>query len=322
MTSTRLDTGYVFTRLVLPEVVDLTSLEAETGHLLPGGWQTCLEDAQGNHSNQIEIVTIQSGSLPGMHIKSICKLVLTLDRSTLRSPRLAFLTYALLERDRQLSGMATIHASAAVTQENGGILILGDKGSGKTNTLLALLKQGCRPAGDDLLVLRLAGGGVKLLPGKRIATIRGLRTRKTSFYEDKQEVKFDNSDFLDRETPIALVARVNIHSGASSAYVKKMRGDVTKEILRLHENVGRYISGLATPFIMRKKDAFGRVLHLDNDQTALFRSKLISRVLDLPFYYVQAKSADEAAIRILALLGKERETHSNDDASSYFTKSK
>jgi hypothetical protein len=302
MKSAQIYTGFVSAQLVLNETADLAQFATEMGCFLPGGWQ--LEKGTKNQKQTIiEVTTLKPGLLPSLKITKNNKFALQIDSSTINS-RLPFITYTILERDRQLAGMATVHGSAAVAPKGVGILILGDKGSGKTNTLLALLKQQCLPAGDDIIVLKLDNKCiVKLRPGKRVASVRGSNIKGgKSFYEIKRHISLSNLNFLESDTPLALVVRVNVHSDCSCPNMQCISNASTVERLRLHENIGRYISGLPTPLVINKTFSFCPILPLDTNETALFRSRLVSSLIKLPFYYLEVRTADEAATAILNLV--------------------
>lgn len=304
MKAAQIYTGFVSAQLVLHEPINLVKLAAGIDCLLPGGWQ--LENKIRNQKQSIiEITNLKPGLLPSVRATKANRFVLKLDSSTINS-RLPFITYTLLERARQLAGMATIHGSAAVTHDGVGLLILGDKGSGKTNTLLALLSRECLPAGDDLVVLKLDEKSiVKLRPGKRIASVRSRNNKDGKlFYEVKREVSLGGQNFMKYDTPLSLVVRVNVHSNCSRPNIESIGHTPTVEILRLHENLGRYISGLPTPLIINKALSFCPILPLDTNETALFRSRLVLSLINLPFFYIEARTANDAARAILNLTRK------------------
>jgi hypothetical protein len=62
-------------------------------------------------------------------------------------------------------GRLVLHANAAEL-DGGAVVIAGSSGAGKSTTLAALLKAGCRMLADDITVARLASDGrVEVLPG-------------------------------------------------------------------------------------------------------------------------------------------------------------
>jgi hypothetical protein len=70
------------------------------------------------------------------------------------------LAAALVQR-----GKLVLHANAAEL-DGGAVVIAGSSGAGKSTTLAALLKAGCRMLADDITVARLASDGrVEVLPG-------------------------------------------------------------------------------------------------------------------------------------------------------------
>jgi hypothetical protein len=158
------------------------------------------------------------------------------------SPRLAYLSYTLLEGHHQRAGMLTLHAAAVVLSSDVDVLILGDKSSGKTTTLHALAERGGMPAGDDVIALRCIDDSLQVLPSKRVATVRG--PARHSVLRDQSQVQLDmRCPFLERPAPITHIFRVNVHPG-STALLLQAHGLSVGERLRLHENLGRYLSGV------------------------------------------------------------------------------
>ncbi|MGH3624173.1 MAG: hypothetical protein ACRDQ5_20680 [Sciscionella sp.] len=299
--ATQVTTGYVRARVHLPADAMWPNVSEAVAATLPGGWETSA--LAGADSDRLPSITIDQVDVPVVtHDGQNYQLALPSDH--LLSLRLAYLTYTLLERHRQLAGMNTVHAAGAAVPSGGAVLILGDKGSGKTNTLFALAKLGYRPAGDDLVVLRLSGGGVDLFPGNRSAAVRGPAMPDTLYYEAKQHVRLDHQhSFLAAPVPVTHVVRISVHAAAPGVILTKAARLSLGERLRLHENLGRYVSGLPTPLTVDDTGCYGPVLCIDNPACAQMRRDLIEQLGHISFYYLQARSAAEAAQLIAKEVG-------------------
>ena len=295
-----LSTGYVSAELELPGDVLEATWAGSVSDSLPGGWT--LEGLPGSGSGLPEIiariddhdhalVTLESASVDRYHIR--------LPGQDLRSVRIAYLTYTVLERQRQLSGMATIHASGARSPQGEGILILGDKGSGKTSTMLALGDRGYALAGDDIVVLRRRLHGLELLPGTRSSAVRGPPRHGALYYETKRRVALSETyPVLHSPVALAKVFRVNVNVAARETKLQRVVSLSFAERLRLHENIGRYISGLPTPLVVDADGCYGRVLEIDCATCAATRRDLMKALGATPFYYLQTRCAVEAAAAI------------------------
>lgn len=215
------------------------------------------------------------------------------------SSTLAYVAYTALERQRQLQDMVTMHAASVVLPGGGAVLLLGDKGSGKTNTLLALTARGCVPAGDDLVLVRHAGSFLEVLPGKPIASARHTSQRASPFYEIKHETALDEAGFLSEVAPIVRVVRLNVHAAATGSARRQIYQLPVNERLRLHENLTRHISGIPTPLDLHETGSSGPVWPIDTDDCARLRADMTNLFARAPFYYLQARDADEASELIL-----------------------
>lgn len=289
-----LDTGYVQAVLRLPAGLDATAARA-AARTLPGGWH--LAPAGDGDGQGLPVVEVASGQ-PAV----------TCDGGTVRvslppqdaaSAGLAYVTYTALERARQQQGKATVHATTMVAPGGGAVLLLGDKGAGKTTTALALAALGWAHAGDDLAVIgEDQGGQVTAWPGKPIAAVRDpaapLAPKPLAGLEP----------FAAGPVPLRRVVRLAVRPGLAaglSPAVPLQAG----EALRLHELLARYISGLPTPLagVGTGPGAvpYGPVWPLDTPQLAAWRSRLITALAACQLSYLHAPDAAAAA----ALLNRE-----------------
>jgi hypothetical protein len=290
----RLDTGYVTIALTVPdEVTDsvLAAVGAEVTRLLPGGWHT--GDPPPVDPDLQVAVTIAEAP----HVTLAGERVLVyLPAPVVTSVTLAYVTYTAAERARQQRGMITTHASAVTTPEGRGVVLLGDKGSGKTDTALAMAAKGYLPLGDDLIVLATCPERLEVWAGKQIATVR--QPGAVLGYENKAAVHLGQP-----ATPVAgvaLVVRIGIHPAAQRAMVAGTPLSVG-ERLRLAENLARYITGTPTPLTL-EPEVYAPAYPLDNPACAAARTAVIRQIAHVGLCYLHAPSAHQAVGMIEELL--------------------
>ncbi|MCC3407949.1 MAG: hypothetical protein JGK17_20620 [Microcoleus sp. PH2017_10_PVI_O_A] len=243
---------------------------------------------------------------------------------------LRHILYTLSESSRQTSkSQCTIHAAAvSIAASDDIILILGDKGSGKTITAYALCHyHSAELVGNDLVILGSDEEGKLYLHGGTTSFTMRRRVAHSFFPDiapDKVNFSVLPSELLDYESKmvfnpsqfnisvctdkkyIGLVVRVNVHTLATANSVTK---SFSKQIeaLRLHENFARYIRGQTTPLSL---DGNGRVSgyfpSFDSLNMQTIRNKMVSSLLKSPFFYVTAKSPQESATLIMETYAKHR----------------
>jgi hypothetical protein len=206
---------------------------------------------------------------------------------------LPYLVYTILERVRQERGMCTMHGAAAIAPSGEAVLLLGDKGAGKTSVLSSLVARGFIPAGDDLVVLK-NGNQLSVLAGNRISQQRRLGT-EAGFYESKTSIDLDRNGFLQSEATIREVVRVNVHALNQQTAITSVDAARGREALRLHENLGRYIHGVPTPFLMRGGVPIISLPSLDCGCCMETRAKMIRKLLSKPVKYLFTHTASDAA---------------------------
>lgn len=240
--------------------------------------------------------------------------------------RLPYLAYTLGERTRQKeSNLFSLHAAAVSTPDNNGsILILGDKGSGKTSLALVLGLQGCPLIGNDLVLLKFSQEErqVFILAGTQIFDVRKAVIEKYfpqlasyvpygSGYEPNHPYE-SKVVFLPEEIGISisgegpkklrLIVRINIHSN-NSGITSTHPLDRTIEMLRLYENMSRYIRGVTTPFALTEEGIGGYFPSLDDEDMNNKRNSLINWLLgQIPFFYISAPTPDKAAFEVNRLI--------------------
>ncbi|MFD4577919.1 hypothetical protein ACFWNK_37150 [Streptomyces sp. NPDC058417] len=287
----RLVTGHVLARLALPERLDTTAARA-ADRALPGGWTLTAGSATG--AADVEVTTGAAAvTVAGDTVR------LRLPADVAASDTLAYVAYTALERARQHQLKITVHATALISPDGRAVVLLGAKGAGKTSTALALAERGWTHAGDDLVVLGESDDGtVAVWPGKPTAAVRDPARPLAPKPQRALE------PFAAGPAPLARVVRVAVHPALEAASLTPAVPLSVNERLRLHEMLGRYISGLPTPLTGVRGVPYGPVWPLDTPALARWRSHLIARLADCRFDYLYAPGPATAA----DLLAKEAET--------------
>ncbi|ARF73053.1 hypothetical protein B7C62_12840 [Kitasatospora albolonga] len=281
-------TGHLTAALELPPGLDpcqaLTAADR-----LPGGWSLSPLSVGGEPCPVVGVTvtdTAPETTVSGSRVQ------LSLTQRAARSATLAYTTYTALERARQERHMLTLHANAAVTPSGRGVLLLGNKGAGKTSVTLALGERGFTHAGDDLSVLAEDGSGeLLLLPGKATATVRPKDARR---WQDPKPV-IGLAPFLRRPVSLAAVVRLTVHPDVPSAVLVPATPFSANEQLRLHEALARCISGIPTPLTGPGGAPYGPVWPLDTPRLARWRTHLVARLEQRPYTYAYAPDAGSAA---------------------------
>ncbi|RDG33975.1 phosphoenolpyruvate carboxykinase (ATP) [Streptomyces corynorhini] len=285
MTGAALTTGHLTAALDLPPDLD-TGPAAAAADRLPGGWQHHATAERGDGP----AVTVENAVTPavtvrGQHIR------LRLPPAVAGSVTLAYATYTVLERARQEQRMLTLHANAVITPDGRGVLLLGNKGAGKTSVTLALGALGWTHAGDDLTVLAELGDELMVLPGRPTAAVRP--SDPTLWQAPKPVVAL--TPFARVPVPLARVFRLTVHPGVPHAQTTAATPFSANEQLRLHEALARYVSGLPTPLTGPNGTPYGPVWPLDTPALARWRSHLITRLEQHPYTYLYAPDPRTAA---------------------------
>jgi hypothetical protein len=241
--------------------------------------------------------------------------------SELICPRLPYIAYNITEKIRQEKlGMSTLHAAAVSTPDGRSLLILGDKGSGKTSLTLALcLDYGCQLIGNDLVLANNQGNQLLIPAGTKIFDIReGVinnyfpelknyipNQRKNNPYENKISLIPEQIGIISGQDTQGLLAVIRINLHPHNAEIKIDEGVRRKEeILRLRENLARYIKGLVTPLILGEESFGGYFPTMDSPELSEMRDQIIERIICNNFMYVcgsNPRSVAEEIIRRLSL---------------------
>ncbi|SFY48721.1 hypothetical protein [Streptomyces sp. F-1] len=284
MSTHRLATGHVSALLALPEHLDATAARA-ADRALPGGWT--LTAASATETVDVE-VTRGRGSAAVTVTGDTVRL--RLPPAVAASDTLAYVTYTALERVRQQQLKITVHATALIVPDGRAVLLLGTKGAGKTSTALALATRGWTHAGDDLVVLGQSDDGtVAVWPGKPTAAVRDPAQPLAPKPHRALE------PFAVGPAPLAHIVRLAVHPALDTASITPAVPLAVNERLRLHELLGRSISGLPTPLNGVTGVPYGPVWPLDSSGLARWRSHLITRFASCRFDYLHAPDPETAA---------------------------
>jgi hypothetical protein len=282
MSMRRLLTGHVCARLAVPEHLDITAARA-ADRTLPGGWTLTAAPATG--AVDVEVTTGAAAvTVAGDTVR------LRLPPSVAASDTLAYVTYTAAERVRQQQRKVTVHATALIAPDGRAVLLLGANGAGKTSTAFALAALGWTHAGDDLVVLgESVEGVVEVWPGKSTAAVRDPSQPLAPKLQHVLE------PFATGSVPLARVVRLAVHPVLVTASLTPALPLSVNERLRLHEMLGRYISGLPTPISGVVAVPYGPVWPLDTPALARWRSRLIATLADCQFEYLYAPDPETAA---------------------------
>jgi hypothetical protein len=273
--------------LLTPDALD--RIASAAGPLLPGGW-TPLPAPPADPDARV-LVRVSTG-IPRVERAPDGTIQLTLRAPDIVGDSLAYLTYTVAEAARQHAGIATAHAAAATAPSGETVLLLGDKGAGKTTTLFALAGRGWQPVGDDLILLATNDSGELWVPAaKRVTAVRTPRPGMHG-YESKSVVDIGSALVLPPR-PVALVARLSVHPGAA-ALLRTGSPLRAVERLRLAENLARYITGTVTPLALTP-EVCAPVYPFDTAAAVATRAALITAIEHTGLRYLQAPSPDHAA---------------------------
>lgn len=167
------------------------------------------------------------------------------------------IVYFISEKYRaEMLGAFTIHAAAARDPISGkSVLILGDKGSGKTSTLMYLAQKfGFEITGNDSVILSSENEKLKVLSGTPYLTVRTKVLRDIFGIDTSSDLGIHNHEHKVTLSPtdlnlkvnyqpseVGLILRVNLNS--KNDFAKSTVQNKKTEVLRLYQNTSRYITG-------------------------------------------------------------------------------
>lgn len=101
--------------------------------------------------------------------------------------------------------------------------------------------------------------------------------------------------FTPAPAPLHIAVRLTVHPAIPTPHTTPGTPFNANEQLRLHEALGRYISGLPTPLTGPNGAPYGPVWPLDSPDLAHWRTHLITRLSKQPYRYLHAPDAHRAA---------------------------
>lgn len=209
---------------------------------------------------------------------------------------LAYMAFWLLEAQRQADGIVAAHASS-VSYEDKGVLILGERGDGKTSVCLGLgRKHGYKLIANDLAMLGYnqqndqveVHDGTKIF-GLRLSAIRGRFDELLCLYKDATKESWTTKVFVTPsevgiETdvtvkPVRSVFMVHIDSTGTDKFSAHQMDDLWIRNY-LYENFSRYIRGTAIiAFGSQSREPLGYLPSLDQQQFHDKRLQLIEYLI-------------------------------------------
>lgn len=231
--------------------------------------------------------------------------------------RLPYIVYNIGERARQeIFDMASLHAAAVATNDGRSLLILGDKGSGKTLLSLILgLEYNFGLIGNDLILAEKSQGKLFIRAGTQIFDVRqavikyylpqfeAQNLTTWSPYEEKLTLLPEEIGIAIGQDTMGLstVIRINIHPYNNETMIEKGARKI-QEILRLRENFARYIRGIVTPLVLDGESFGGYFPSLDSESLTSMRDEMIEAILRSNFIYAYGKDPRDIADKIINLL--------------------
>lgn len=314
----RIDTGFVVTNFRIPASVDRDFLQSipdpTLAYNLPGGCEITFPMESTAEDLLIQVYNSRTPSIT--RHRGMFNLHGPNDNPNLFR-QFPYIAYTLGEKVRSHKHQAvTFHAAAVSLDSENGLLILGDKGSGKTSLALTLAKrQGMSFVGNDLVLVANNVDSLGIMDGTkmvntRFAVVENLFGGQFDYdpsgkhpYEDKvyimpQDVGLKTQSQVAR---IQAVVRVNVHPVNEGTKVEDGPRR-TIEALRIYENAGRYIKGGVTPLILREAENFGYIPALEDRVTQQVRDEMINKMLDLPFYYLTTNDITQGAQELIAAI--------------------
>lgn len=206
-----------------------------------------------------------------------------------------YLSYPLLERQRQENGFLTAHA-AAFSLGDVAYLILGKEGAGKTSTLIGMCQTfGAKLVANDLCIVGwkctfpVLQGGTKFLFMRRESARRTLPTLLKRFKQKSVEDPWLEKVILRPEDleielesrELKLGGTFLVHVDETKRTLFSRRSDDLPTRLYLNENFSRYIRTTSTTMLGGDRyDSLGYVPSLDTKRFYRWRQTLIRYLLD------------------------------------------
>lgn len=315
-------TGFTCINIISPDnivfnPIDVLGFQNNIGRRLPGGLDIVDRIPQtATYPNIDLILSDKPEASLEIYDSQHFKLSGPLQRKEFYS-RLPYIVYTIAEKARQeILNMSTLHAAAVATTDGRSLLILGDKGSGKT--LLSLffgLYCDLTLIGNDLVLAEDQQGQVFIRAGTQIfdvrqAVIRYYLPQFNSQYLSKGNPYEEKITLLPEEIGITIgqdtkglsaVVRINIHPFNDKTIIEKGARRI-QEVLRLRENFARYIRGIVTPLVLDKETIDGNFPSMDSAELVRQRDDIIKTIINSNFIYAYGSNPKDIANEITNLV--------------------
>lgn len=208
---------------------------------------------------------------------------------------LAYLSYWLTEGERQRDSSFSLHA-AALSVEDRGILLLGDRGAGKTSTLLNLAKKyNGELIANDLCILTHKGEEKKVVLEEgtkkvrlRLISVLNRFPELVDHFPDTEGPAWTTKVLVEpgklgirlAQSPKVLAQAFIVHlSGIddNGLIVKKVQG--IGPYFELYENLARIIRGSAITIFGGDENILGYIPSLETEQTHHHKVDLLNHLI-------------------------------------------
>ena len=315
-------TGFTCVNILSPDSVvfnpnDISTFEKNIERRLPGGLSVVdhIPHAVNNPSIDLILENKPDASLE-MYDSKHFKLSGPFQRREFYS-RLHYIASNVAEKSRQEAlNMSSLHAAAVATKDGRSLLILGDKGSGKTLlSLVCGLYCNLGLIGNDLILTEGQRGQVFIKAGTQIFDVRQAIIKyyfpqfdaqhllKWSPYEEKITLLPEEIGIaIGQDTKgLSAVVRINIHPLNDRTTIEKVARKI-QEVLRLRENFARYIRGIVTPLILDKETVGGNFPSMDSEELVKQRDDMIETIMNSNFIYAYGNNPKDIANEITNLM--------------------
>lgn len=230
---------------------------------------------------------------------------------------LYYLAELAAERARQHIGGAMMHgAGAYIPSQERGILILGEKGAGKTSVVVALCQEahGQLVGNDQVIVstnsgLELVSGTQEIRIRRTAALLDPILAKLVAFDTTQNLPHWDNKKVVTPEeagiTPatdrhgVTDIVQVVIDRTLDSVFTKRDIAD-TQTLLFLTEKVSRHIRGIATPILTDSGTFEGFAPSLDTPKASQQRAEMVTAMVrDIGITKIYGPSATHIVASIL-----------------------
>ncbi|MCX6810042.1 MAG: hypothetical protein NTZ65_04875 [Candidatus Berkelbacteria bacterium] len=213
---------------------------------------------------------------------------------------LLYLSYPLIEVQRQLQGDLTAHA-ACISIDNRGVLLLGKEGSGKTTLAIELCqKHSARLVANDLCILGerqgniIARGGTKFFFLRRESISRNLPrllhlfpTASGDSWLDKTKVDHTQLGVETEDRIVNISNAFMLHVDETKTELHTCFADTLVTRLYLNENFSRYIRSTCTVMTGGSNfELLGYIPSLDCEEFYKMRKQVIKGVLNSSPQYI------------------------------------